>query len=86
FMDTLVADAGGRGLVTSPSLSPENAHPFGSSLCAGPAMDRQIVRELFANTVHAGTLLGRDAEWLGQVAATAKRIAPDRVGAQGQLQ
>ncbi|MFX8453542.1 hypothetical protein ABTL48_21345, partial [Acinetobacter baumannii] len=32
------------------------------------------------------TLLGRDAEWLGQVAATAKRIAPDRVGAQGQLQ
>lgn len=86
FMDTLVEDPGGRGLVTSPSLSPENAHPFGSSLCAGPAMDRQIVRELFANTVHGGTLLGRDVEWLGQVAATAKRIAPDRIGAQGQLQ
>jgi alpha-L-fucosidase 2 len=47
FLDTLIDDPMGRGLITSPSLSPENQHPFGSSLCAGPAMDRQILRDLF---------------------------------------
>ena len=36
FLDTLVEDPSGRGLVTTPSLSPENQHPFGTSLCAGP--------------------------------------------------
>jgi alpha-L-fucosidase 2 len=86
FLDTLVEDAQGRGLVTSPSLSPENAHPFGSSLCAGPAMDRQILRDLFARTVQAGRMLGEDGGLLGQFEAAARRLPPDRIGAQGQLQ
>ncbi|MEO8018828.1 MAG: glycoside hydrolase family 95 protein [Pseudomonadota bacterium] len=86
FLDTLVEDPEGRGLVTSPSLSPENAHPFGSSLCAGPAMDRQILRDLFAHTVEAGTLLAQDRDLLSQFAATALRLPKDRIGAQGQLQ
>jgi alpha-L-fucosidase 2 len=86
FLDTLIEDPKGRGLVTSPSVSPENLHPFGSSLCVGPAMDRQIIRDLFANTVAAGKRLGRDAAWLKTVAAARARIAPDRIGAQGQLQ
>lgn len=86
FLDTLVEDPMGRGLVTSPSLSPENVHPFGSSLCIGPAMDRQIVRDLFANTVNAGRRLRRDADWLQRVDAARARIAPDRIGKAGQLQ
>lgn len=86
FLDTLVEDAKGRGLVTSPSVSPENQHPFGSSVAIGPAMDRQIVKDLFDHTVAAGKLLGQDAELLGQIAATRARIAPDRVGAGGQFQ
>jgi alpha-L-fucosidase 2 len=86
FLDTLVEDPRGRGLVTSPSLSPENAHPHGSSLCAGPAMDRQILRDLFANAVAAGRMLGQDAELLEQFEATARRLPPDQVGGQGQLQ
>ncbi|TPG49404.1 glycoside hydrolase family 95 protein [Sphingomonas glacialis] len=86
FLDTLVEDPNGRGLVTSPSLSPENAHPFGSSLCVGPAMDRQIIGDLFANTVAAGRRLRRDEAWLEQVAGARARIAPDRIGAAGQLQ
>jgi alpha-L-fucosidase 2 len=86
FLDTLVEDAAGRGLVTSPSLSPENLHPFGSSLCIGPAMDRQIIRDLFAHTIEAGTRLGLDAPHLAQLAATARRLAPDSVGKSGQLQ
>jgi len=86
FLDTLVEDPKGRGLVTSPSVSPENQHPFGSSLNAGTAMDRQIIRDLFAHVVEAGALLGKDAALLAQVKATRARIAPDRIGKSGQLQ
>jgi len=86
FLDTLIEDPKGRGLVTSPSVSPENQHPFGSAVCAGPAMDRQIIRDLFAHVVEAGTLLGKDTALLAQVKATRARIAPDRIGKSGQLQ
>jgi len=86
FLDTLVEDPKGRGLVTSPSLSPENQHPFGSSLCIGPAMDRQIIRDLFAHTLNAGQRLKRDGAWLDKVAQVRARIAPDRIGKDGQLQ
>lgn len=86
FLDTLVEDPGGRGLVTSPSLSPENQHPFGSSLCVGPAMDRQIVRDLFERTGLAAAVLGRDADFAARVDAARARIAPDRIGKSGQLQ
>ena len=86
FLDTLIEDPKGRGLITSPSLSPENIHPFGSSLCAGPAMDRQIIRDLFAATVVAGRQLGQDAPLLQEIEKTRARIAPDRIGKSGQLQ
>jgi alpha-L-fucosidase 2 len=86
FLDTLVEDPKGRGLITSPSVSPENQHPFGSSVCAGPAMDRQILRDLFDHTVDAGKRLGQDADLLSQFAAARARLAPDRIGKLGQFQ
>ena len=86
FLDTLIEDPKGRGLITSPSVSPEHEHPFGSSLCAGPAMDRQIIRDLFANTIEAASHLHRDAAWAGQLQAARARLAPDRIGKAGQLQ
>lgn len=86
FLDTLVEDPQGRGLLTSPSMSPENSHPFGSSLAAGPAMDRQIVRDLFAHTLEAGRLLNVDQALLERIDKARARLAPDRIGAQGQLQ
>jgi alpha-L-fucosidase 2 len=86
FLDTLVEDPKSRGLITSPSLSPENTHLFGSSLCAGPAMDRQIVRDLFAHTAEAAKLLKFDDALAGEILRAAARIAPDAVGKHGQLQ
>ncbi|MEO5773949.1 MAG: glycoside hydrolase family 95 protein [Sphingomicrobium sp.] len=86
FLDTLVEDPRGRGLITSPSLSPEHQHLFGSAVCAGPAMDRQILRDLFDRTVDAGTRLGSDSELLRQLKAARARIAPDRIGKSGQFQ
>ncbi|MBA8793577.1 alpha-L-fucosidase 2 [Friedmanniella endophytica] len=86
FLDTLVEDPGGRGLITSPSVSPENQHPYGSSVAAGPAMDRQLVVDLLTATAEAAALLDRDHELAALLRATAARIVPDRIGAQGQLQ
>lgn len=89
FVDTLVEDTQGRGLVTSPSISPENEHHKGVAICAGPAMDRQIVRDLFSWTLRAHALL-KDKDKDGAFAATLEamraRLPADRVGAQGQLQ
>ena len=87
FIDTLVEDPQGRGLVTSPSISPENQHHAGVAICAGPAMDRQILRDLFRHTLAAHALLGDgDAELRRTIEATLARLPPDRIGAQGQLQ
>jgi alpha-L-fucosidase 2 len=86
FLDTLVQDPSGQFLVTSPSISPENRHPHGSSICAGPAMDNQILRDLFANTIHAAEILGLDADFRKACAATRARLPPDRIGKGGQLQ
>jgi alpha-L-fucosidase 2 len=49
FLDTLVEHPNGRWLVTNPSMSPENEHRLGVAIAAGPAMDNQILRDLFAN-------------------------------------
>ena len=49
-------------------------------------MDRQIVRDLLANTIAAGKLLGQDGALLEQCAGTLARIAPDRIGKDDRLQ
>ncbi|TFW31355.1 glycoside hydrolase family 95 protein [Massilia horti] len=87
FVDTLVEDPKGRGLVTSPSISPENTHHKGVAICAGPAMDRQIVRDLFTWTLAAHALVkDPDPEFAKTIADTRARLPADRIGAQGQLQ
>jgi alpha-L-fucosidase 2 len=86
FLDTLQTDPATGALVTNPSLSPENIHPAGASICAGPAMDMQILRDLFDQVGQAAALLKIDAPFAAEVAAARARLAPDHVGAQGQLQ
>jgi alpha-L-fucosidase 2 len=86
FLDTLVEEPLHHWLVTCPSLSPENRHPKGTSICAGPTMDMEILRDLFANTISAGEILNVDAEFRNQVAAARARLAPLQIGKAGQLQ
>ena len=86
FAATLVEDPGTGALVTAPSISPENVHPHGAALCAGPAMDAQILRDLFAWTIEAAGLLGVDAGFAAQLAALRERLPPHRIGRAGQLQ
>jgi alpha-L-fucosidase 2 len=87
FLDTLVEEPQHRWLVTCPSLSPENAHqPGGISICAGPAMDTQILRDLFDRCILASELLKCDEEFRRQLAVARARLAPDQIGSAGQLQ
>jgi alpha-L-fucosidase 2 len=86
FVDTLVADPSGRWLITSPSLSPENRHHPDGTVAAGPAMDSQILRDLFDQVIEAGRILGTDEAFRATLATMRGRLAPDRIGAGGQLQ
>jgi len=86
FLDILVEDPEHHWLVTNPSLSPENQHPFGSAVCAGPTMDSEILRDLFSNCIEASTILDTDADFRAQLEKTRARLAPLQIGKQGQLQ
>ena len=86
FLDTLVEEPTRRWLVTSPSLSPENPHPYGASLVMGPTMDQQILRDLFRSVAVAARELGVDRDLQAKWTATRARLAPMKVGSAGQLQ
>jgi alpha-L-fucosidase 2 len=86
FLDTLVTDPARGYLVTNPSNSPELAHHANASVCAGPTMDNQILRDLFDGVARASEVLGVDATFRGQVRAARDRLAPMRVGSRGNIQ
>jgi alpha-L-fucosidase 2 len=86
FLDTLVEEPTHKWLVTCPSLSPENKHPQGANVCAGPMMDSQILRDLFTNCIQAAEILDVDKGFRRQLAATRARLAPNQIGKAGQLQ
>jgi alpha-L-fucosidase 2 len=85
-LDILVALPGTDYLVTVPSISPENRHPFGASLCAGPTMDNQILRDLFGAFVEAAGQLDEDADLSAAALAARQRLPEHRMGKAGQLQ
>jgi alpha-L-fucosidase 2 len=86
FLDTLVEEPTRHWLVTCPSLSPENRHPFGTSVCAGPTMDNQILRDLFAHCIAASEILDVDQDLRASWAAARAKLPPDQIGKAGQLQ
>ncbi|WP_425521157.1 glycosyl hydrolase family 95 catalytic domain-containing protein [Xanthomonas translucens] len=86
FAATLVRDPQSGAMLTNPSLSPENRHPFGAALCAGPAMDAQLLRDLFAQCIKMGVLLGVDAAFGERLATLRTPLPVDRIGRAGQLQ
>ena len=86
FVDTLVEEPTHHWLVTSPSISPENAHHPGVTITAGPTMDSQIIRDLFTECIDAAGILGVDAEFRDRLAGLRSRLPPNQIGRQGQLQ
>ncbi len=81
FLDYLIKDPKTGFLVTNPSISPEQG-----KLCAGPAMDMQLIRALFDSTIEATKTLNTDADFASQLADVRKQLAPDKIGQHGQLQ
>src|ERR671910_3517379 len=69
FLDTLVAHPTLGYLVTNPSNSPELTHHANATVCAGPTMDNQILRDLFNSVARASEILGVDAAFRAQVLA-----------------
>ncbi len=86
----LTEDTQGR-LVTSPSVSPENAFVVPgdkkrASVCAAATMDLCLVRELFGNCIAAAKILGVDTEFSDRLTKACARLLPFQIGKQGQLQ
>ncbi len=86
FAATLVEDPNTGAMVTVPSISPENEHPHGAALCAGPSMDAQLLRDLFGQCIEIAALLGVDADLAHRLATLRERLPPHRIGRAGQLQ
>jgi len=86
FLDTLVEEPTHHWLVTNPSVSPENQHPHGGGVCAGPSMDEEILRDLFSHCIAASQILGTDTQFRAQLEQARARLAPLQIGKGGQLQ
>jgi len=76
-------------LVTAPSNSPEHAYKmpdgFVGNTCMGPTMDMQICREIFNACITSSAILNVDADWRNQLEHTITQLAPNRIGAKGDL-
>jgi len=81
FADVLVEDPKTGWLISTPSNSPENG-----GLVAGPTMDHQIIRNLFANCIESSRILRIDSDFRHKLSDLYKRIAPNQIGRLGQLQ
>jgi alpha-L-fucosidase 2 len=86
FLDTLVEEPTTKTLVTSPSLSPEVPHPQGASVCYGPTIDQQLLRDLFSHVIEASKTLDVDEEFSKKIAETRARLAPNKISSGGVLQ
>jgi alpha-L-fucosidase 2 len=101
FLDFLVPHPQYGWLVTNPSTSPENfpaipgLAPFfdeitmfetTTSICAGSAIDTEILNDLFGHVAEAADTLGVDREFEARVLAAKARLAPMRIGRKGNLQ
>ncbi len=89
YLDWLVEHPQTGQLVSGPANSPENvfvaADGQKGSLSMGPAMEQQIIWELFTNTLEAARVLGVRDELVGRVEAARARLAGPRVGRDGRL-
>ncbi|KAI9162960.1 Alpha-L-fucosidase 2 [Paramyrothecium foliicola] len=85
FVDFLIEKDG--YLITSPSVSAENSYYIPgtrkvASLCAGPAWDSQILRELFGAVIAAASELG---EQVGELKAILPKLQTPQIGSKGQV-
>jgi alpha-L-fucosidase 2 len=87
YFDFLIRDPETGWLCTAPSVSPENPylhHGEPVFLCRAPAMDIQILRELFQAAAQAGER-GGDATLTAKCRDFLAGLPPDRIGKDGRI-
>jgi alpha-L-fucosidase 2 len=89
YLDFLVADPRTGKLVSGPVNSPENTFITSdgqrASLCMGPAMDQQIIWDLFTNVLDAAQVLDINDEFVGRVRSARARLLGPQIGSDGRL-
>lgn len=88
FLSSMIREPKHGWWVTAPSSSPENAFYMpGSktavSVCMGPTMDVQIIRELFHNTVQAASILGKDTVFSDKLKEVLPQLPPMQISPKG---
>lgn len=88
FHEYMVEDEKGY-LVTGPSVSPENTYIMEDgtqgSLCMGPEMDMQIVRQLYRSCMECCTILDKDSAFVEELQKDLDKIRPPRINSYGGL-
>ena len=93
FLSTMIQEPENGYLVTAPTSSPENEFICDGSrvsICMGPTMDNQLVRELFTNTIAAAKILAAegkavDMQLPDRLSEAVGRLAPHRISPAGYL-
>lgn len=89
FVDFLVENPKTGLLVSGPSMSPENSfiaeNGEHASLCMGPAMDHQIIRELFNNFIKTSEILNTGNEFADTLKTMLDRLTPSQIGSDGRI-
>jgi len=89
YLDWLVPDPETGKLVSGPANSPENvfltADGQRGSLSMGPAMEQQIIWDLFSNVLAAADALGLTDDFTRRVAEARARLLGPQVGQDGRL-
>ncbi len=86
YLSTLQTEPTHGWLVVSPSMSPENRHPKGTSMAAGNTMDNQLVFDVLANFIAAAHTLNADAEMTKTAEDAITKLPPMQIGQHNQLQ
>jgi alpha-L-fucosidase 2 len=86
YVDFLVEHPQYGYLVTCPSTSPEHQHHKGVSVCSGPTVDNQLIRELFQNTIKTAEILNADEALRDTLSQIITRLPPNKIGSGVQLQ
>lgn len=88
FLEYMIEDENGN-LITGLSQSPENTYrlPNGEAgiIARAPAMDAQILYELFDACIKAGNIAGSDADFADKVQKAFDKLPRPAIGSRGQL-
>ena len=95
FLSTMITEPSHGWLVTAPTSSPENSFIVDGqegktavSICMGPTMDNQLIRELFTNTATAAELLHSQPEeqaFAARLREAVTKLPPHQISKEGYL-